>query len=439
MLLVISVLTTVFSTLLRPWIGIIAYYFLAILGPQYIWWWTFDGLRVSLWVAIATFGGITFALVKHGLDFTFFRTRLNFWLFVLWLNINISYFLGPYVSQFAASGLSPEQVYSVTNNIFLFYFCSTLVINGPKSLRYLAFVFVIASLYLIFWANNQYFTQNWSQFNMGRLMGPHRLDGSSIYGDENAFAMLFVTAIPFIYYLGLAIPKVIYRYLVWLAIPFGWHAVFLTGSRGGLIGLLITVFIVVIQSKRKLLALPLILAFIIAYQWQGGSIMKQRGQMIADYQGESSAEMRVTAWSAGLKMIASHPITGVGIGSFITALPHFSDTTPRVAHNTFIQFTAESGLGAGFAYLMILGSFLNNCRQIRNCCKNNKHHAEIPIIHLLNAASTVSFIGLITCSIFLSLNIYEIFFFLLIFNNTLMVYCMQLNTSLSDGIDIEQT
>ena len=407
------------SALVRPWIGISSYYLLAILGPQYIWWWNFEGLRVSLIIALTTLLGVGILILRQSYDFNFLLNRQNFFLGFLWVCIVVSYFLGPYVPLFKSSGLGPSQIFALTNTIFLFYFCATLEMNDIRKLRYLVIIFAASTLYLTYWANDQYLSQNWAQFNWGRLMGPSSIDGGSIYRDENAFAMLFVTGLPFVYYLGWDLKTIWIRWTLWAMIPLGWHAIFLTGSRGGLLSLGAAMLSVLFMSNRKILVLPLMVFFLIFYQWQSGDVMTDRSQSIVNYKGEGSAEMRIAAWTGGYRMIIDHPITGVGLGSFITALPHYYDTSPRVAHNTFVQFAAESGAGAGLAYLLLVSIFFIHSRKIRRWCIKFPENEEIKRIELYNNASTASFTGLVVCSIFLSLNQYEIFFVLLLFNNSL--------------------
>lgn len=415
------------SALALPWIGIVSYYLLSLLGPQYIWWWNFEGLRVSLLVALFTISGIGINILKQKFDYRFLKTRLNLFVFLLWIFLSLSYFFGPFVNQFASNGRSPSQIFSLMNNILLFYFCATLAIDELKKIRYLSLVMVVSTLYLSYWANDQYFSGNWSQFNSGRLMGPRSIDGGTVYADENVFATFFVTGLPFVYYMSVeVIPKWL-RYLLWALIPLGWHAIFLTGSRGGLIGIGVTLLLIVLLSRKKYLAFPLLLIALVFYQWQAGSVMKDRSESIVEYEGESSAEQRLAAWRGGLKMIITHPIAGVGLGSFSTALPCFSNEIKRVAHNTLIQFTAESGVVTGVTYLMILWTFVTNSLKIRNWCQEHEHLNETIKIELYNNASTVSFSGLITCSLFLSLNTYEIFFVLLVINNALLQICLRIS------------
>lgn len=406
--------------LFRPWVGIISYYLLAILGPQYIWWWNFQGLRVSYIVALSAIIGV---LIQFFVSSTYaqstLKNKLNIWVMLLWFCISCSYFLGPYVDQYSSSGLAPPQLFYLTNTIFFFYFLASLELNSVKKLFYLAVVLVLSTLYLTYWANNQYLSQNWSQFNMGRLMGPSSVDGGSIYRDENAFALLFVCGLPFVYYLGWEMRKKWLRWGLWATIPLGWHAIFLTGSRGGLVALGAVMISVLFLSNRKIFVLPMLIFFLFFYQWQAGDIMTERSQQITDYKGEGSAEMRLAAWTGGVRMIVDQPLFGVGLGSFITALPDYYDTNPRVAHNTFIQFAAESGVGAGLAYFVIVILFFKQSFYIRRWCNAAGIDDEKNRIYLYNNASTASFIGLTVCSLFLSLNTYELFFVLLIFNNAL--------------------
>jgi O-antigen ligase len=175
-----------------------------------------------------------------------------------------------------------------------------------------------------------------------------------------------------------------------------------------------------LRSPKRLVGLLLIPTLIVAYAWQGGDLMKSRARTITDYETESSAATRIEAWNAAVRMVSNHPFIGVGLASFGPAFPDHSDKRPREAHNTFFQIIAESGILAGIMYLLIV-SFL-----IMGLWKNgNKYRAkakanETNLLHLLNEATLVSFIGLVVCSLFLSLQIYEIFYYLCLIGNSIL-------------------
>jgi probable O-glycosylation ligase (exosortase A-associated) len=422
-LLLILIVGTAVVSLFQSWIGVMAYYILAIMGPQYIWWWNFEGIRVSFIVGVFALSGVVLAVLTKRFDLQFLRTKLNLWIFLLYTFLLISYFLGPYVSMPERKLYDPDTVFINASKIFLFYFCAVIAINEIKKLRYLSIIFLFITVFFIYWANMQYFNENWFKFDMGRLSGPTDIRGIGLYGDENAFAMLFVTGLPFLYFIGQTLHNKWFRYVLWAIIPFGWHAVFLTGSRGGLVGLGVIVLLTAISSKRKLIAALLIPLAVFFYFWQAGDVMKERAETIVDQEGEKSLEGRLNAWEAGAKMIVNHPITGVGIVSFMSAFPDYSEDKPRVAHNTAIQFAAESGVIAGVSYVMIIIMFFISYKRIKRWCEDNRDYPDLMIIESLNSASFVSFSGLIVCSLFLSLNFHEMFFSLLIFNNSLSVIC----------------
>lgn len=420
LLLATIILSSGVVSLARPWIGICAYYLLSIFGPQYIWWWNFQGLRVSLIIALCTIAGIALKYSRGEYDFSTLKTKLNAWMLVLWLAIVVSYYMGAYSGLYFGS--QSDRLFSITNTIFFFYFCASLEIDDISKLRYLMIVFAVSTIYLTYWANSQYLNQAWSQFNSGRLMGPSSPLGA-IYKDENAFAMLFVAGTPFIYYLGWQFKRIWMRLGLWLIIPLAWHAIFLTGSRGGLLGIGIVVLSMVFLSKRRMMAIPLLLVFLVFFQWQAGNVMQQRSDAIVDIEGENSAGDRITAWKGGAQMLMEHPLTGVGLGNFVVAIPDFAESRKMVAHNTAVQFFAESGFFAGTAYLMLIFLFFRAAKEIRGWCREHRELDISASIDICNNASLASFSGLVVCSMFLSLNTYEIFFVLLLMNNSLLQIC----------------
>jgi O-antigen ligase len=75
---------------------------------------------------------------------------------------------------------------------------------------------------------------------------------------------------------------------------------------------------------------------------------------------------RLDLWTVGLRMIHAHPLTGVGSGQFAVSSVHYllrpgaiqrGDlilSTPKVAHNTYLNIVAELGLVGGGLFIVIL-------------------------------------------------------------------------------------
>ena len=401
-------------SLFRPWIGVCLVYLIIILTPHAIWWWDFQGLRPVFYILAPTIIGFGIAFIQRRINIEIIKNRRNLYLLVLWIFFVLSYYFGPYMGKPSPYWFhDPNWTFALANKIFILYFVACMTINDKIKTQYLAFIMVISTIYMIYWINEQYFILH----RYGRLGGPTDQYGGSVYADQNAFAMFFVTGLPFIYYLGWYLKNKLLRYTLWLIVPFGWHAIFLTGSRGGLLGLCTIVLVAALRSPKRIIGLALIPLFIVTYFWQAGPVMRQRTATITQYEQEGSAQGRINAWKVATKMISHHPLFGVGLSAFGPAFPDFSDERPREAHNTFFQIAAESGIIAGLMYLLVLWTNLKDL--LRNSRILREQDDKSEFLFYLNEALLTSLIGFVVCSMFLSLQVYEIFYYLCVLINAI--------------------
>jgi O-antigen ligase len=143
--------------------------------------------------------------------------------------------------------------------------------------------------------------------------------------------------------------------------------VYLTGSRGGLLGLAVGVIAWLLlrggwQARTALVA-PLIVVPLLAVPGLGSRLatLVDVGAA-AEGAGDSSLVGRVVAQRAGLAMFAEHPVTGVGAGNFGLHQPDYArqlglvDAQPRAAHNLYLQMAAEGGLPTLAGWLLFFGA-----------------------------------------------------------------------------------
>jgi len=169
-----------------------------------------------------------------------------------------------------------------------------------------------------------------------------------------------------------------------------------------------------------MIAIFLLPALAAAYVWQAGDVMKSRADTIADYQTEASAASRLEAWEAATSMIQTHPLIGVGFVSFGPAFPYHSENKPREAHNTFFQIAAESGVIAGAMYVLLVLSCIRAVWVRGNYLRERVGSSDDRFFYAINEGTLVAFSGFVICSLFLSLHVYELFWFLcLMVNGTL--------------------
>ena len=132
------------------------------------------------------------------------------------------------------------------------------------------------------------------------------------------------------------------------------YGVYLTGSRGTMLGVgaLLGVYWLVMSAGPKLFLIAVALAPIAA------TVITSLQSSI-----DSSANGRLEAWYAGILMLLSNPIFGVGAGNFM-------EEHERVAHNSYIHIAGELGIpgyslwGGALVFTVLVGYlFIKNAKQ----------------------------------------------------------------------------
>lgn len=391
-----------------PWIGVLAYYTISVYNPPAIWFWVFRDIRYAVYTSVPTLIGFFVLLLRQQISLARLLDRQNLYILIMLLGATQSYLFSPFghnTTAFAA--LNSEFLITTFAKVILFYTISIPIIDTRPKLFFLVGIMLLTVIYYTYWANDQYLRFGLPQ---GRLAGPGRdITAKAIYTDENAFALLIITGIPFLYYFGMNSRNWLFKIPLLLCLPFAWHAIFLTNSRGGLVGLGAVSLYIWIRSKYRILGIAILASLVAAFVFQGGGL-RERSRTIVEYEEDSSAMGRINAWKAGLSMMLDHPITGVGIGNFMVAYPSYSDTKPKVAHNSFIQVGAETGVLPAVAYLLIFIDILFRRRRSGGDALGSID----PLMMTIRQAVDCSLFGFFVCSVFLSISGYELFYFVLL-------------------------
>jgi len=244
---------------------------------------------------------------------------------------------------------------------------------------------VVASLWaaLQFWFDFSFFPQ-----------GPNP---ASTFVNRNFFAEFVVCTIPFTAYL-LAQAKGSARItLIALTLGFNIVALMMTGTRGALtalwmsMGLVLPVLFMVYRkqfnlyhwdSRKRSLAIGVLLASVVGM----GVIHSGNPKLLADSQalgssafdrafkrtasirtastvaGDYSLNIRLIMWKATGDMITARPLSGVGAGAWEVMQPLYQTPgsqleTDYYVHNEILQLLAEYGL-VGWIFLLLLLSYL---------------------------------------------------------------------------------
>ncbi len=394
-----------------PWVAAISYLAFGVMQPQYIWFWHFDNLPVSpskILAILAILACMTTMLNKK-FDFEVYKNKQNIVLLIIWIMFHLSHLFSPF--NIYQAGVNAEVVLDVLNTIMIMYFVTLGLITSETALKYMCILMGVLVSYYIYWANYQYLTYNWSQFNMGRLMGPR----GSIYKDENVFSTLFMIGMPFLLFSFFYIKKILFKYPIILMIPFLWHSLFLVGSRGAMLATLVATFIASRLIKSKIFDKILVVGFVLALITQGGSMLNRSSETVVQSQKTEATQPlnpRLVSWQHGLELIKYYPLLGVGPQRFQHASRlYFPQDIPHVAHNAFLNFAVNTGLLTGLLYLYLFWLALKN---YKFCVQNNIE--EYPLLDYINKVCLTSLIGFFVCALFLDLIVFEGFYFLLSLN-----------------------
>jgi O-antigen ligase len=210
-----------------------------------------------------------------------------------------------------------------------------------------------------------------------------RLDrGYGQFINRNHFAFLMEMALGLL--LGLLAGGVVRRERVLLylaaAIPL-WVALVLSTSRGGILSMLCQLMLLAlmfgaVRSPKKVdagnskasfgfvriaqshifrltLGAFLLAATLTGIVWVGGEQIVSRFETIQDEVSVEAPDAgfgvrRREIWGATWQMIKEHPLTGVGLGGYWTAIPQYHNAsgrmTPQQAHNDYLELLAGGGI-----------------------------------------------------------------------------------------------
>lgn len=175
------------------------------------------------------------------------------------------------------------------------------------------------------------------------------------------------------------------------------YGVYLTGSRGALIGLSVILFLA-LESRlnRKLAAAVVVSALTLA-------IVLQAAGPRAISLSESSVGGRVEAWGTGIGLLRDSPLFGVGYGLFL-------DHSELTAHNSFVLCFAELGL---FGYFLWLSLSVLTVLDLQSILARDVVRKKSPDLHHYAKAVRGALLTFLATSWFLS-RTYAVTFYLLL-------------------------
>jgi len=201
--------------------------------------------------------------------------------------------------------------------------------------------------------------------------------------DNNDLALAFSMSIPLLWSAGKMQKSRWLALAAYGAMASSILAVVWTYSRGGFLAGLVAVGLVVIRSKYKIVALGLCLVAAVPAILMVQDTYFARMQTInaQEEEQDNSVKGRIEIAGVALKVWRDHPLFGVGFGGRVFSRVSASygvQYGSRVAHNTYLQVLADSGIVAFLLYLgLLVGTILYCGRAAKRIARRHPEMAEM--------------------------------------------------------------
>lgn len=337
-------------SLFNPFYGLLIYICFAIIKPESLWHWSVPAGNYSRIVAIALlvgwalhgFGGFRLGKAKSAAAWLT--------LFIVWAAISTLFCS----NQSVGIGFLESK-----GKIVLPVIVGLTLIESRQQLKQLAWTITLSMGYVAFDLNMSYFD------------GFNRLQVDGFGGmDNNSMTIGLVTGVGLAFFLGLGETAWWKKLTAFGLAAFMTHAVFFSFSRGGMLGLcivgMVSFFFLARTPKYYVwFAVGVILAGLMA----GPEVRARFESAFAEKKERDwSAESRVELWTICLKMLADHPLLGVGPDHYPLQVHNYPTTSTikakfvrgKEAHTLWLQIAAELGIVgllalAGFYCVTIFG------------------------------------------------------------------------------------
>ena len=249
-----------------------------------------------------------------------------------------------------------------------------------------------------------------------------RVEGEGgLFGNPNDMALNMVAFLPLALVAMLGRGRSLVRGALYIGTPALVAAIIFSKSRGGVLGLLamIAVLLYQIRRVRPSIAVAVIVACLVTIPLLPPSFTQRMSSILnpeEDITGSREARKRLLreAYQAYL----DHPVFGLGAGQFHNYNPRDREEVWHEAHNAWLQVASELGTGGLLVFAVIVGSgFVAGVQAVaavRRSRPRNPRRSREPAelvarrdrLHLYAAAVLASLTGWVVAAMFASVAYY---------------------------------
>ena len=374
----------------KPYFGVLMWAWIAYFNPhRYAWSSFIYHFPVAAAVAIATILG----LVVHGekLNLNIFK-RESVLLVLLWIWSIVTLLAAMQVPLFAGHiDDGTARLYQITKILFM-TFVTMLLVNSKPRFRNLVLVIALSFGVRALWS--MVFVANTA--GESRVWGPH----DSFIEDNNDFALALNMILPLLYFSIAGESRRWMRNLLRACFLAAIVCVVLTYSRGGLLGLIVVVFLIAMMTRYRMAALAMFAATgLLVLTFAPQKWMDRMNGMVGMAHGEQNVDesglQRLIAWRTGWNLAMDHPITGGGLEAYpdVAVFQHYEpEPLPRGRqsegpHSIYFQMLGEQGFPGLALFLLLLASSLWSLHRLKKQARRiSRNHWVIPYTRMFSVS-----------------------------------------------------
>ena len=420
LLLVASMLYLVPASFMRPWIGVLGWFWISYFVPHSFTWGFGRRLPVAMLVGGATLAGFIFTRDRKPLPGTLSVVFLL--LFAVHITITSVFAFNPELSwmkwNWVAKGL-------------LMTFVTMCLFQDPVKLRAL---YMVPAICLGLWGLK-------SALFTARTAGGSRVFGPaySFFSDNNEFGLALCMALPLMLYLSREEPRRWLKRVLHLLFVASCVAIVFTYSRGAFLGLTTVLGVLAWRSPWRLRFAAGVLIVSVILVPLAPEALKNRFASIQDQQSadtrDTSAAGRIQAWTTAWQIAVARPFTGEGFRALWNEEVWneyfgYDYLLVRDVHSLYFEVLSEHGfLGFGL-YASILVWTLISLSVVRRRWRDDptygylSRHAEMTQLALL---------PFLVAGAFLSFAYFDLYFLLVAATTILVVLSKQAEATATAG------
>ncbi|MBN2886979.1 MAG: putative O-glycosylation ligase, exosortase A system-associated [Chromatiaceae bacterium] len=397
----------------RPWIGVLAWFWIGLMAPHKLAWGFMTTFPVAMLIGGATLSGLLLARERRALPLT--REMLLLTLFVAAVTLS---------STFAVNPAGAWSYWVHLMKILLLTFITPLLIWGERRILWLLLV-ITGSVAFYGFKGGLFAILTGGQH---MVMGPPNsfLEGNTFIGVAMIMVLPLILVSARAFHqrwarLGWPLIERHSRLIGWGLYGVFWLtalAILVTYSRGALLGLVAIAPLLFVRMRHKVLMASLAILVVGVIGISAPERLMERWSTIENFEEDRSAMQRIQAWGANLNMALERPLTGMGFNNggmgydWWVRYANFEGAWRHVLspHSIYFAMLGQHGFVGLSIFLLLIGATFGTLGRIRRQLRSDPQRGWLAEYAW---AIRVSLIGYLVAGAFLDVAYFELLYALI--------------------------